>query len=85
MTVFTAWTLRNSDGRRRNSVAFTFRQQLKETKIKKLAVFQAIGRVGTVRQFENVTRIAVAASYRRKDANGKWINEADWNEVTIFS
>lgn len=53
--------------------------------MKNLAEFQIIGRVGTIRQFENVTRVAVAANYRRKDANGEWIEEADWNEVTIFS
>jgi single-strand DNA-binding protein len=47
------------------------------------ARFHIIGRVGKVKEFDNVVRVSIAAnaSYKEK---GEWVDRVNWNEVTIF-
>jgi len=53
--------------------------------MKNFAEFQIVGRVGKIKNFDNITRVTVAANYRRQDEQGKWIDDVHWNEVIVFS
>lgn len=49
------------------------------------AEFDIIGRIGKVNKFDGTTRISIATNYRRKEADGKWVDDPHWNEVVVFS
>jgi len=53
--------------------------------MKNFAEFQIVGRIGKIKAFDNVTRITIAANYRRQDEQGSWSDDPYWNEVVIFS
>ena len=48
------------------------------------ASFEIIGRVGSVKKFDNVVRVSIATDASYKD-NGQWVKKTRWNEVTIFA
>ncbi len=48
------------------------------------ASFHIIGRVGSIKTFDNLTRISIAANASYKK-DGKWVEKTNWNEVVIFN
>lgn len=49
------------------------------------ASFHIIGRVGSIKAFDNLTRLSIAANASYKDKDGKWVDRTHWNEVVIFN
>ena len=48
-----------------------------------IAEFHLVGRVGSIKIFDNLVRVSVAAngSYKKE---GQWVERTHWNEVVIF-
>jgi len=53
--------------------------------LKNFSEFQIVGRVGTIKNFDNMTRVTIAANYRHQDDKGNWNDDPHWNEVIIFN
>ncbi len=49
------------------------------------ATFQIIGRIGSIKATDKVTRVNVASGRQVKDKDGNWSTEANWNSITIFN
>ncbi len=50
-----------------------------------IAEFKIIGRVGAIKEVGSTVRVTIASSYSYKDKQGEWIEQAKWNEITIFN
>ena len=50
-----------------------------------IAEFKIIGRVGAIKEVGSTVRVSIASSYSYKDKQGEWIEQAKWNEITIFN
>ncbi|VFU17557.1 single-stranded DNA-binding protein [Methylocella tundrae] len=50
-----------------------------------IAEFKIIGRVGAIKEVGSTVRVTIASSYSYKDRQGDWIEQAKWNEITIFN
>jgi single-stranded DNA-binding protein len=50
-----------------------------------IAEFKIIGRVGAIKEVGSTVRVTIASSYSYKDKQGDWIEQAKWNEITIFN
>ena len=50
-----------------------------------IAEFKIIGRVGAIKEVGSTVRVTIASSYSYKDQQGEWIEQAKWNEITIFN
>ena len=50
-----------------------------------IAEFTIIGRVGAIKEVGSTVRVTIASSYSYKDKQGEWIEQAKWNEITIFN
>ena len=48
-----------------------------------IAEFHLVGRVGSIKIFDNLVRVSVAANGSYKQ-NGEWVERTHWNEVVIF-
>ena len=48
-----------------------------------IAEFHIVGRVGTIKKFDKLTRISIAANASYKK-DGAWVDKTHWNEVVIF-
>ncbi|HUZ92088.1 MAG TPA: single-stranded DNA-binding protein [Methylocella sp.] len=49
-----------------------------------IAEFKIIGRVGAIKDVGTTVRVSIASNYSRKNSRGEWVENAKWNEVTIF-
>ena len=48
-----------------------------------VAEFHIIGRIGKIDRAKEVTHVAVAANYNRRDGD-EWKTDTHWNRVTLF-
>jgi single-strand DNA-binding protein len=53
--------------------------------MRNIAEFAIIGRIGSIKEVGTTTRVAIASNYSHKDKGGEWVDDAHWNEITIFS
>jgi single-strand DNA-binding protein len=53
--------------------------------MRNIAEFTLIGWVGTIKQVGKTVRVSICANYPFKDDKGQWMEDAHWNEVTIFT
>jgi single-strand DNA-binding protein len=53
--------------------------------MRNVAEFALIGRIGEIKTVGSTLRVTIASNYPRKDAQGDWLNDTYWNEITIFS
>jgi single-strand DNA-binding protein len=52
--------------------------------MKNFATFTILGRIARITPLNNVTKVTIAANYRRKNKDGVWEDDPHFNEVTIF-
>ena len=52
--------------------------------MKNFATFTILGRIARITPLNNVTKVTIAANYRRKNKDGAWEDDPHFNEVTIF-
>src|SRR3546814_21080963 len=55
----------------------------KDRTMQNIAEFRIIGRVGKISEHDKVTKVNVAANYKRQE-NGEWVTDTHWNEVTLL-
>ncbi|KFG89986.1 Single-stranded DNA-binding protein [Sphingobium herbicidovorans NBRC 16415] len=48
------------------------------------AKFEVIGNVGAIQASGNVTHLKIASNFRRKNGE-EWVDDTNWNRVTIFN
>ena len=46
--------------------------------------FEIIGRIGAIQPNGNVTHLKIASNYRRKEGD-EWVDDTNWNRVTVFN
>jgi single-stranded DNA-binding protein len=52
--------------------------------MRNIAEFALIGRIGSIKQVGSTMRVTIASNYSRKNKTGEWVDDAHWNEITIF-
>ena len=52
--------------------------------MKNFATFTILGRIARITPLNNVTKVTIAANYRRKTKDGALEDDPHFNEVTIF-
>src|SRR3546814_4210219 len=55
----------------------------KDRTMQNIAEFRIIGRVGKISEHDKVTKVNVAANYKRQE-NGEWDTDTHWNVGTLF-